>query len=71
MPIDGILGLARPGQSFYLDLNRTAHLTEDQGFFLTSLNLAQKKFSTRLQKYYVSWIDFGAPDPRDVTSEIV
>ena len=70
-PIDGVLGLARPDQPFYIDENDTAYLWGDKENFLTKLDLPLKMFSTRLQKYYVSWIDFGAPDPRDVTSKPV
>ena len=58
-PIDAVLGLARP--SMPMLLNPQVELQERKSL-LFAMPLTEMKFSTRLQRKYVSWVDFGKPD---------
>jgi len=67
-PVDGVLGLARPNAKMML--NEALTPTEKR-FLLGEVQLTEQKFSTRFQRKYVSWIDFGKPDTKQIAEEPV
>lgn len=67
-PIKGVLGLARPNALMVLNPSLTP---TDKRFLLSSLQLTEQKFTTRFQHKYISWIEFGKPDTRQISEDPV
>jgi len=65
------MGLARPDAPMLLNpkYNERGFLLRQ--FILDQIPLTEKKFSTRFQRRYISWIDFGKPDDRQHKEEAV
>ena len=65
--VDAILGFARPDQDMLLNPSATP---KDRDYYLTALGAGEETmFSTRFRAGFVSWIDIGAPDAAQNTTE--
>mmetsp|Transcript_42828 Transcript_42828/g.56599 ORF Transcript_42828/g.56599 Transcript_42828/m.56599 type:complete len:117 (+) Transcript_42828:654-1004(+) len=60
--------MARPNNSMILNPGLTP---EEKKFLLAEMPLTEPSFSTRFQRRYVSWIDFGKPDANQLIEESV
>lgn len=63
----GVLGLARPNTSVFVD--PSADVPDDEGSLLKEISTDGTAFSTRLSNNVISWIDFGAPNFDETTTD--
>ena len=45
-----------------------SELPEERRHLLGEIPLTEKKFSTRYQRKYIAWVDFGKPDTQQAVS---
>ena len=67
-PVQAVIGMARPNVNMILNPILTPL---GKKYLLSDLPVTRPTFSTRLQRRYISWIDFGKPDSKQHEEEQV